>query len=116
MANGVLLILLDVEQFMPISEYFDGAQKFIEHVKSSPPAAGVDEILLPGEIEQKVKRQRDAEGIYVEEETCRQVLQWGSKLGVELELKLFIDFACMLAIWGGIRWSHGALGCPSTDL
>jgi uncharacterized oxidoreductase len=88
LANGVLLILLDVEQFMPIDEYFAGAQKFIEHVKSSPLAAGVDEILLPGEIEQKVKRQRDAEGIYVEEETCRQVLEWGDKLGVELDLKL----------------------------
>ena len=73
---------------MPMDEYFEKATAFIEHVKSSQPAAGVDEIFLPGEIEQKVKRERDAEGIYVEEETCRQVVEWGRKLGVELDLKV----------------------------
>ncbi len=88
LANGVLLVLLDVEQFMPLDVYFQSAKTFIEHVKSSPPAPGVDEILLPGEIEQKVKRQREADGIYIEEETCRQVVEWGKKLGVELDMKL----------------------------
>ena len=88
LANGVLLVLLDVEQFMPLDDYFRSATTFIEHVKSSPLAAGVDEILLPGEIEQKVKRQREADGIYIEEETCRQVVEWGRKLGVELDMKL----------------------------
>ena len=46
---------------------------------------GFDEILLPGEIESKVKRQRTKEGIFVEDETWEQILEWGQKFGVELE-------------------------------
>lgn len=88
LGNGVLLVLLDVEQFMPLEDYFESATSFVEHVKSSPTADGVDEILLPGEIEQKVKRQRDTDGIYIEEETCKQIVDWGKKLGVELDMKL----------------------------
>ena len=81
-SNGVLLIILDITQFMPLDDFFGEADAFIEHVKSSPPAAGFDGILLPGEIEVKVRRQRSEEGIFVEDETWEQVVEWGRKLGV----------------------------------
>ena len=38
---------------------------------------------MPGEIEARVTRQR-AHGIAVEEETWRQIVEWGAKLGVAL--------------------------------
>jgi uncharacterized oxidoreductase len=85
LSNGVLLILLDISQFLPLEEFHREAGIFISHVKSSPPAAGFEEILLPGEIEQKVKRQRAAEGIFIEDETWSQVVDWGRKLGVDLQ-------------------------------
>jgi len=84
LSNGVLLILIDIEQFLPLEEYHREAETFFKHVKSSPPAEGFDEILLPGEIESKVKHQRTEEGIFVESETWQQILDWGQKLGVEL--------------------------------
>ena len=82
--NGVLLIVIDVEQFLPLDEFFEESEKFVAHVKSSPPAEGFDEILMPGEIETRAARQR-ARGIAVEEETWRQIVEWGAKLGVALE-------------------------------
>ena len=85
MSNGVLLILLDVEQFMPIDEFLQEAETFFAHVKSSPPAEGFDEILLPGEIEEKTKRERSEAGIFVEEETWGQILGCGKKLGINLQ-------------------------------
>ncbi len=84
LANGVLIIILDIAQFLPLDEFHQEAKSFIAHVKSSPPAAGFDEILLPGEIEQKVKKQRAQEGIFVEDETWEQIIEWGNKLGVSL--------------------------------
>ena len=48
-------------------------------------AEGFDEILLPGEIESKVKRKRTEEGIFVEDKTWEQILKWSQKFGVELE-------------------------------
>ena len=85
LSNGVLLIIIDIEQFLPIEEFYQESEIFIQHVKSSPAAEGFDEILLPGEIESKVKRQRTKEGIFVEDETWEQILEWGQKFGVELE-------------------------------
>ena len=82
--NGVLLIVIDVEQFLPLDEFFDESEKFVAHVKSSPPAEGFDEILMPGEIEARVAQKR-ANGIAVEEETWRQIVEWGVKLGISLE-------------------------------
>ncbi len=84
LSNGVLLILLEISQFLPLEEFYREADVFIKHVKSSPPAAGFEEILLPGEIELKVKRQRTAEGIFIEDETWVQIVEWGRKLGLDL--------------------------------
>ncbi len=84
LANGVLLIILDIAQFLPLDEFHQQANSFIAHVKSSPPAPGFDEILLPGEIEHKVREQRTQDGIFVEDETWEQIIEWGNKLGVSL--------------------------------
>ena len=85
LSNGALLIIIGIEQFLPIEEFHQESEIFIKHVKSSPVAEGFDEILLPGEIESKVKRERTQEGIFVEDETWDQILEWGLKLGVELD-------------------------------
>ena len=82
--NGVLLIVIDVEQFLPLDEFFEESEKFVAHVKSSPPAEGFDDILMPGEIEAIVTQER-THGIDVEEETWRQIVEWGVKLGISLE-------------------------------
>ncbi len=84
LSNGVLLIILDIAQFLPLEDFYKEADTFIAHVKSSPPAQGFDEILLPGEIEAKVRRQRAKEGIFVEDETWSQITDWATKLGIFL--------------------------------
>ena len=54
------------------------------YIKSSRLAPGVDEILLPGEIESRRQQTRDAEGIPIPEETLRQInataAQWNLTL------------------------------------
>jgi uncharacterized oxidoreductase len=83
LSNGVLLIALDVQRFLPLEEFHSEARTFIDHVKSSPPAEDGDEILLPGEIELRTQQAR-ADGIFVEDETWQQILDWGQRLGAEL--------------------------------
>lgn len=85
LSNGVLLIALDVSQFLSLSEFYQEADAFIQHVKSSPPAAGFEEILFPGEIELKVKDQRSKDGIFVEDETWGQIVECGRKFGIDLQ-------------------------------
>ena len=86
LSNGVLLIILDIARFLPLEEFYKESDTFIAHVKSSPPKEGFDEILMPGEIEAKVRRQRTEEGIFVEDETWNQICDWAKKLGVDLSM------------------------------
>ncbi len=54
-------------------------------VKSSAPAVGTDgEILLPGEIEQRVRADRLKNGIPLDDETRRQLVRVGETLGVNM--------------------------------
>ena len=45
---------------------------------------GVDEILLPGEIEARRKQQREADGVDIPDETWRQINELADKLDVSL--------------------------------
>ena len=51
-------------------------------VKSSEPAPGVGEIMIPGEPEARSEATRRAHGIPVEDETWRQIEEIAAELGV----------------------------------
>lgn len=83
-ANGVWLYLLDIERFTTRAEYDALTEKYTEHMKSCRRMPGVDEILLPGEIEARRKLQREAEGIAIPDETWRQINELADKVGVSI--------------------------------
>ena len=57
-------------------------KEFAEFVKTSPPAAGFSEVFYPGEVEYITEQKRRAEGIFIEDETWRQVTELARSLGV----------------------------------
>ena len=79
--NGVLLMVLNIASFVPLEEFYRQVDDFIAFVKSSPTATGFDEIFMPGEIESRQRQKRTAEGIFVEEETWKQILECGQRVG-----------------------------------
>ena len=85
-ANGVWLQLLAIERFLPRSEYDAWMEKYVEHIKGCPRMPGVEEILLPGEIEQRRQQQREAEGVAIPDETWRQISELAESLGVSTEV------------------------------
>jgi len=82
--NGAFLLALDAAQFLPLEELGAQVGGLAAFVQSSARMAGFGEILLPGEVEARQRARRDAEGIFVEEETWKQIGGWAEKLGVEL--------------------------------
>ena len=56
--------------------------EFAEFVKTSPPASGFNEVLYPGEIEYRTELQRRENGIFIEEETWRQISELMQEVGV----------------------------------
>lgn len=80
--NGVLFVLLDVEAFRPMADFLAESGEIVQAVKSTPPAAGFSEILLPGEPEERTVQQRQANGISVDATTWGQMVDVARGLGV----------------------------------
>jgi LDH2 family malate/lactate/ureidoglycolate dehydrogenase len=53
-------------------------------IKTSPPAPGYDEILIPGELERRSREKLLREGIYIEEKTWKEIQMVGRELEVEV--------------------------------
>lgn len=85
-ANGVWLHLLNVEQFLPRAEYDAWMQTYVGHIKNCPRLPGVEEILLPGEIEVRRRQQRERDGVPVPDETWRQITTLAASLGVSTDV------------------------------
>ena len=71
--DGCFIAVFDVEAFRPLAEFKKEVSKFARFVKNTTPAKGFTEVLYPGEIEWRTEQQRRREGIFVEEETWRQI-------------------------------------------
>ena len=84
--NGVLMIVLDIAKFTPLDEFYERIDGLVAHVKTSPPAPGFDEILVPGEIEARQTERRLREGIPIDDETWRQIQETAAEVGIP-ELK-----------------------------
>lgn len=80
--NGVFLLLVQVERFLPLAEFTRQAADLVAWVKSSEPASGVTEVMVPGEPEARMEAVRRAGGIPVENETWRQIETITAELGV----------------------------------
>jgi len=83
-ANGVWLYLADLSQFVEQGEYDALIEKYAGYMKSSRRVPGTDEILLPGEIELRRRKQREADGVDVADETWRQLNELAEGLGTSL--------------------------------
>ncbi len=80
--NSLLFLVLSVEAFRPTEDFLADGAKLCEQVKAIPPAPGFDEVLLPGEPEQRMSNRRQAEGLSVDEITWTQLTTAATTLGV----------------------------------
>jgi LDH2 family malate/lactate/ureidoglycolate dehydrogenase len=66
---GSTYLALDPAAFLPVEEFRRRVDAFIDELKASPTKAGVSEILYPGELSQRLKRDRKAAGRFLLPET-----------------------------------------------
>jgi LDH2 family malate/lactate/ureidoglycolate dehydrogenase len=56
-------LAIDVARFLPLDEFHARMDWLVQHIKSAPPAAGFDEVLVAGDPEWRFEDQRRAQGI-----------------------------------------------------
>ncbi|MFB3819707.1 MAG: Ldh family oxidoreductase, partial [Candidatus Methylomirabilales bacterium] len=80
--NGVFMIVVDIQRFVEPAIFKRETDDLIRYLKTCPPVAGGGPIMIPGEPEALTEKARRASGIFVEEETWRQIVQAAQELGV----------------------------------
>lgn len=82
--NAFLIIALDPGAFAGREQFAAEADALLAWVKSSRLAPGAEEIVAPGEIERRQAERRRREGIPVDEETWRQLLDAAARAGIPM--------------------------------
>jgi hydroxycarboxylate dehydrogenase B len=82
-ANGTLVICLDPARFLPRADFDAQVAALLDWVRSAPLAAGAKEVLVPGEPEARMERERRAGGIPIEEATWTQIVACATEVGVD---------------------------------
>ena len=83
--NGVCFIVVDPSAFCPLEEFRRLMDETVAYIKSSPPAPGFDEVLVPGELEFRTRRRRQETGIPVDPATLESMREHGARLGVDVD-------------------------------
>ena len=82
--NGTVIFAIDVRRFLPMSRFLEQAEEFSSAIRSAPPVAGVDEVVMPGEPESRSRRRRGAEGVPVPAATYRAIIEVAAELGLRV--------------------------------
>ena len=73
LSNGSFIIAINCESFLPLETLKREISDLTAWIKSSPPAEGFDEILYPGELEVRMRKERLANGIPLDDTTWDEI-------------------------------------------
>ena len=82
--NGFCLMVIDPSAFCPLERFKKLIHELVAYIKSSSLVEGVEEVLVPGELEFRTRRRREAEGIPVDDVTWQFVDEHARRLAVDL--------------------------------
>lgn len=81
--NDLAFIVIDVTAFLPPEKFCGLVDRVNQYMKSSPPAEGFEEVLLPGEPEFRMAEKRRRQGIPVDDGIWNRILDYADSLGVK---------------------------------
>ena len=81
--NGVGFVVIAVSAFLSLERFYQLVEGLRDYIKSSRPAEGFDEVLLPGEPEFRTSRTRQQNGIPLDDVTWLKILKCAESLGVK---------------------------------
>jgi len=80
--NGVWMLGINIADFVDPATFRAQVNDLVRYLKTSPLAPGFTEILMPGEPEYRQVEKRKQEGIFVDDETWRQLTELAESVGV----------------------------------
>lgn len=80
--TGHAFIAMDIDHFVDVDEFLDRIETMRAELHAVPPAAGVERVLLPGDIEAGLSERR-AEGLPIPAEVHADLLELGRRYGID---------------------------------
>jgi uncharacterized oxidoreductase len=80
--NGFLAFVIDIARFRDREAFDRDVEELLGYVKSSRLAPGISEILIPGEPEIRERERRRSDGIPIDDETWRQIVEVVDRYGL----------------------------------
>ena len=80
-----LVTVVDIGVFRAAADYAASAEELLQKVKDVPPAAGFDEVLLPGEPEARRAAARAASGVPIPDGVWTEIKEAAATVGVAVE-------------------------------
>lgn len=77
-----MFMAIEIERFMPVSEFRSRAERLVQMVKATPPARGYEEVLVAGDPEWRNEAVRRCEGITVGAGTWQAMCNIAANLGI----------------------------------
>ncbi len=86
--NALFIAVLDIAAFTPLERFLQETGQFIDWIRSCPPAAGFEEVLLPGEKAWRTSQERQRRGLEVDDTAWGQISRLAAELNVALPAPL----------------------------
>ncbi|MGD2156605.1 MAG: Ldh family oxidoreductase [Anaerolineales bacterium] len=83
--NGLFIIAIDPQAFCGLERFKDLIEVLKDYMKTTPPAPGYDEVIMPGELDFRIREKRLVEGIPLADKTWDLIKESALKVGVNLE-------------------------------
>jgi hydroxycarboxylate dehydrogenase B len=83
--NGVFFLLIKVEAFRPLPEFMKEMAALTRIIKAIPPQEGIEEVLLPGEMEKRTKAIREKQGIPIPDAVWENIQQAAQEVGIVIK-------------------------------
>src|SRR4051794_7087911 len=80
--NAMLAVVIDTRHLASLGDVRAGLEAVAQNIKASRPAAGFEEVLLPGEPERRLRAERSAHGIPLSDNAWQALRQTAAELGV----------------------------------
>ncbi len=82
--SGAAMMVFRADLFQPFADYAKRADRLRKRVKAVPPAAGVEEVLIPGDPERQARALRLREGIPIPDPLWSEVVDLAASLGISV--------------------------------
>ena len=82
---GTTMMVVKADLFQPLADYATQAEGLANRARSTPPAPGFDEVLIPGDLEARTREIRARDGIPVPNPLWERLMAMAESLGLDID-------------------------------